>query len=185
MHKAQARQRRGFAVAMTMVWGLVVVGAALAEPSEASSTEAALTQVAVATPAPARHGHHSPESFATHSITEAQRLATEQQYGVSILGVRVTAAGHMLDFRYRVLDTAKAGRLIRPKMGLALIDEASKAEMAVPVMEKVGALKQTRSHLFADRTYSVLFANRGGVVKPGSKVSIQFGDLTLDNLIVE
>jgi hypothetical protein len=84
-----------------------------------------------------------------------------------------------------VLDTTKAGRLIRPKMGLALVDQATKAEMPVPVMDKVGALKQTRSHLYADRTYSVLFANRGGVVKAGSKVSIQFGDLTLDNLIVE
>ncbi len=185
MHKAQTGQRFGFGVAMTMVWGLVVVGPTVAEPIEASPAEAAPTQVAVATPALAQHGHHSPESFATHSLTEAQRLATEQQYGVSILGVRVTAAGHMLDFRYRVLDTTKAGRLIRPKMGLALVDMATKAEMPVPVMDKVGALKQTRSHLYADRTYSVLFANRGGVVKPGSKVSIQFGDLTLDNLIVE
>ena len=123
--------------------------------------------------------------FTTRSVSPVQRLAIEEQYGVSILGVRMTAAGHMLDFRYRVLDTTKAGRLIRPKMGLALIDQASKAEMLVPVMEKVGALKQTRSHLFPDRTYSVLFSNRGGVVKPGSTVSIQFGDLTLDNLIVE
>ena len=185
MHKAQTRQRLGFGVAMTMVWGLVVVGPTVAEPIEASPAEAAPTSAAVAGPALTQHGHHSPESFATHSITEAQRLATEQQYGVSILGVRVTAAGHMLDFRYRVLDTTKAGRLIRPKMGLALVDMATKAEMPVPVMDKVGALKQTRSHLYADRTYSVLFANRGGVVKPGSKVSIQFGDLTLDNLIVE
>jgi hypothetical protein len=97
----------------------------------------------------------------------------------------VTAAGHMLDFRYRVLDTTKAGRLIRPKMGLALIDQASKIEMSVPVMDQVGSLKQTRSHLFPDRTYSVIFSNQAGVVKPGSKVSIQFGDITLDNLIVE
>lgn len=146
---------------------------------------AAVCSLIAGGPALAQHGHHSPPSFATHSITEAQRLAVEQQYGISLIGVRLTAAGHMLDFRYRVVDPAKAGRLIRPRMGLMLVDQTTKAEMPVPVMEKVGALQQTRSHLFADRTYSVLFANRGGIVKAGSKVSVQFGELTLTDLVVE
>ena len=181
-HMEQTRRRIGFGLAMTIVWGLAVAGPTLAEPTLAEPTPAGLES---APPQPTQHAHQATIPFTTHSVTEAQRLAIEQQYGVSLLGVRMTAAGHMLDFRYRVLDTTKAGRLIRPKMGLALIDQATKAEMPVPVMDKVGALKQTRSHLFPDRTYSVLFANRGGVVKAGSKVSIQFGDLTLDNLIVE
>jgi len=197
MHMEQTRKSIGFGLAMTMVWGLAMVGPTLAEPTEAEPTLAEPTVAGatlaeptvagpiLAAPAPAQHAHRAKAPFTTHSVTEAQRLATEQQYGVSILGVRVTAAGHMLDFRYRVLDTTKAGRLIRPKMGLALIDQASKVEMSVPVMDKVGSLKQTRSHLFPDRTYSVIFSNRAGIVKPGSKVSIQFGDLTLDNLIVE
>ena len=196
-HMEQTRKRIGFGLAMTMVWGLAVAGQTLAEPALPGTTEAGpiLAEPTVATPtlpgptlaAPtaAQHTHQAKAPFTTHSVTEAQRLATEQQYGVSILGVRMTAAGHMLDFRYRVLDTTKAGRLIRPKMGLALIDQASKAEMSVPVMDKVGALKQTRSHLFPDRIYSVIFSNRAMIVKPGSKVSIQFGDLKLDNLIVE
>ena len=176
-HMEQRGNPIGLGLAMTMVWGLVVTGPALAEPTPVG--------LAMETPTPAQHAHQMTAPFTTRSITEEQRVAIEQQYGVSILGVRMTAAGHMLDFRYRVLDTSKAGRLIRPKMGLALIDQATKAEMSVPVMDKVGALKQTRSHLFPDRTYSVLFSNRAGIVKPGSKVSIQFGELTLDNLIVE
>jgi hypothetical protein len=201
-HIEQTRQRVGFGLAVTMVLGLALPGPTLAEPTEVESTSTTLpaagpslaeptekgptsATLPAAVPPPAQHGHQATIPFTKHSVTEAQRLATEEQYGVRLLGVRMTAAGHMLDFRYRVMDTTKAGRLIRPKMGLALIDQATKAEMPVPVMEKVGPLKQTRSHLFPDRTYSVLFANRGGVVKAGSKVSIQFGDLTLDNLIVE
>lgn len=183
MHGAKLRQRLGFIVAMTMVWSLAVAGLSVAEPTEAPQAEAATAQAAA--PALTQHGHHSPLSFATHSISEAQRLAVEQQYGISIIGLRMTAAGHMVDFRYRVLDTAKAGRLIRPKMGLALVEQATKTELPVPVMSKVGALQQTRSHLYADRTYSVLFANRGGLVKAGSKISIQFGELTLTDLSVE
>lgn len=184
---AQMGRRGGFGLAMTLVWGLAVVGPALAEPAttEQPVAEPAIAAMPVAGPVVTQHLHQAVIPFTTHSVTEAQRLAIEQQYGVSVLGVRMTAAGHMLDFRYRVLDTAKAGRLVRPKMGLALIDLATKTEMSVPVMEKVGSLQQTRSHLFPDRTYSVIFSNRAGIVKPGSKVSIQFGDLTLDNLIVE
>lgn len=187
MYSAQTRQRLGFGFAMAMVWGLVVAWPTLGETTEVTPTaaEPAPAALAVADSTLTQHAHQPAAPFTTRSVTEAQRLAVEQQYGVSLLGVRMTAAGHMLDFRYRVLDTTKAGRLIRPKMGLALIDQATKAEMAVPVMDKVGALKQTRSHLFPDRTYSVIFSNRAGVVKPGSKVSIQFGELTLDNLIVE
>lgn len=162
MQRDQVRQRFGFGLVMTFVWGVAVAGPTLAQ-----------------------HAHQTTVPFTTHSVTEIQRQAVEERYGVSILGVRMTAAGHMLDFRYRVLDTAKAGRLVRPKMGLALIDQATKVEMAVPTMEKVGSLKQTRSHLFPDRTYSVLFSNRGSIVRVGSKVSIHFGDLILDDLIVE
>jgi hypothetical protein len=180
-----------------MVWGLALAGPTMAEPTEVVPTpggtneavppivDKTVAEPTLAKPALAPHPHQAIAPFTTRSVAESQRLAVEQQYGVSLLGVRMTAAGHMLDFRYRVLDTNKAGRLIRPKMGLALIDQASKAEMSVPVMDKVGALKQTRSHLFPDRTYSVIFSNRAGIVRPGSKVSIQFGDLTLDNLIVE
>jgi hypothetical protein len=182
MCKEQIQKRIGLGLAIALVWGL-----AGPEPTMADQTGPmpSLEDKAVAGPAVVPHAHQAVAPFTTHSVTEAQRVAIEEQYGVSILGVRMTAAGHMLDFRYRVLDTAKAGRLIRPKMGLALIDQATKAEMSVPVMEKVGALKQTRSHLFPERTYSVLFANRGGGLKVGSKVTIQFGDLSLDNLIVE
>lgn len=158
----RSRKRVGFGLVMTMAWGLAASGPILAQ-----------------------HAHPAAAPYTTHSVTDAQRLAAEQQFGITLLGVRVTAAGHMLDFRYRVVDTAKAGRLIRPQMGLALVDQATKTEMQVPVMEKVGALQQTRSHLLPDRTYSVLFANRGGVVKPGSKVTIQFGELTLADLVVE
>jgi hypothetical protein len=182
MRKEQIQKRIGLGLAITLVWAM-----AGPEPAMADQTGPmpSIEDKVVAGPAVTSHAHQAVVPFTTHSVTEAQRLATEQQYGISILGVRMTAAGHMLDFRYRVLDTTKAGRLIRPKMGLALIDQASKTEMPVPVMDKVGALKQTRSHLFPDRTYSVIFANRGGILKAGSKVSIQFGDLTLDNLIVE
>jgi len=35
----------------------------------------------------------------------------EETWGIQIMGSRQTAAGHMIDFRYRVLDPEKAGPL--------------------------------------------------------------------------
>ena len=52
-------------------------------------------------------------------------------------------------------------------------------------MAKVGALKQTRSRLHPDRTYSVLFANLNGQVKPEAIVTVVLGDLKIEHLVVE
>ena len=181
-HMEQTRKRIGFGLAMTMVWGLALAGPTLAEPTVEEPT---LTGLAVAGPTLAQHAHQAAVPYTTQSVTEAQRRSAKNQWGIDILGVRMTAAGHMLDFRYRVLDTTKAGRLIHPKMGLLLIDQENEEKLPVPMMENVGALQQTRSHLLPDRTYSVLFANQSGKVKIGSKVAIELGELKLNNLVVE
>lgn len=138
---------------------------------------------ATAGSAGAHGGDHGP--FTTRSVSPVQRLAIEQAWGISVEGIRLTAAGHMLDFRYRVLDPGKAGRLIHPKMGLLVIEEKSGAELPVPTMAKVGALKQTRSHLHPERTYSVLFANLNGKVKADAVVTVMLGDLRIEHLVVE
>lgn len=132
------------------------------------------------------HGRdHGP--FTTRSVSPVQRLAIEQAWGISVEGIRLTAAGHMLDFRYRVLDPEKAkGKgLIHPKMGLLVIEEKSGTELPVPTMAKVGALKQTRSHLYPDRIYSVLFANLNGTVKAEAIVTVMLGELKIEHLMVE
>jgi hypothetical protein len=112
-------------------------------------------------------------------------MAIEQVWGISVEGIRLTAAGRMLDFRYRVLDPTKGRRLIHPKMGLLVIEEKSGTELSVPSIAKVGALKQTRSRLHPDRTYSVLFANLNGQVKPEAIVTVVLGDLKIEHLVVE
>lgn len=130
------------------------------------------------------HGRdHGP--FTTRSVSPVQRLAIEQAWGISVEGIRLTAAGHMLDFRYRVLDPEKARGLIHPKMGLLVIEEKSGTELPVPTMAKVGALKQTRSHLYPDRIYSVLFANLNGMVKADAIVTVMLGELKIEHLLVE
>ena len=62
---------------------------------------------------------------------------------------------------------------------------ASGTRMRVPRTPKLGPLRQTAKELIPGRVYFVLFANTGGVVKPGSKVTVVFGGVRIADLPVE
>ncbi|MFA5352827.1 MAG: hypothetical protein WC291_01225 [Thermodesulfovibrionales bacterium] len=90
----------------------------------------------------------------------------------------------MLDFRYRVIDPVKAAPLFNRKERTYLLDQATGAKFLVPSAPKVGALRTTRPPQ-ADRNYFALFANPGGFVKKGNKVTVVIGDFKAEDLIVQ
>jgi hypothetical protein len=103
---------------------------------------------------------------------------------IAIDSLHLSAAGTLVDLRYRVVDPAAAqqalGRKVRPK----LIDEATGIEMSVPSTAKLGSLRQTQGTQRTGRTYFVLFINNAGV-KSGSHVTAELGDLHFRHLVVE
>jgi hypothetical protein len=110
----------------------------------------------------------------------------EQKLGVKIEGVHLSAAGYMLDFRYRVLDIGKAAPMVSSKINPYLLDETSGARYGVPDTPKVGQLRSSsRSKVIADRTYFILFANPGRAVQTGDKLTLVMGDDRLTDLKVE
>lgn len=113
------------------------------------------------------------------------RSSLEDQWGIRIASLRVTAAGQMIDFRYRILDPEKAVPIVDRKLKPQLIDQASHRALGVPVAPKVGALRQTSVKPIAGRIYFVLFGNPNQLVKPGSKVTVVIGNFRVENLIVE
>ena len=103
-----------------------------------------------------------------------------------ILSIRSTAAGRALDFRYKVIDPDKARALFDPKVEPVLIHEATGSQFGVPRSAKVGPLRNTRkSGIEKGKTYFILFANPGGLVKSGDKVTIKVGDFRIDDLAVD
>jgi len=71
-------------------------------------------------------------------------------------------------------------RSVRPY----LIDQKTGAKFIVPDPPKVGSLR-VRGNPKADTNYFVFFANPGGYVKPGSKVTVVIGDFQAKDLVVE
>ena len=107
--------------------------------------------------------------------------------GIRMEGLRLSAAGYMLDFRYRVIDPAKAAPLLDKKVRPYLLDEASGAQLAVPDTAKLGQLRTTGRNkvIHDDRDYFILFANPGRFVQAGNKMTLVMGDLRIANLTVE
>lgn len=127
------------------------------------------------------------EACEKEAALPGKRLRLEEQWGVEVSSVRLTAAGYMLDFRYTILDPEKATFLVTRKNKPILIDQASGAEVIVPTPPKVGSLRSNSRNgtPVEGRAYFILFANPGGFIKPGNKVTVVIGDFRAEDLIVE
>ena len=109
----------------------------------------------------------------------------EERWGIRVESLRLTAAGMMVDFRYRVLDPEKAVTLLRSEDKPVLIDEATGTRFVVPTPPKVGALRSVDEHPEGGRIYFMLFANPGRFLKPESRVSVVMGDFVAEGLVLQ
>ena len=157
-----------------------------------SSLATALAQTGPAGTVPVRSGNR-PALVSTSTTSAALanegwriRNATyyKRNWGVDIVGVHLVTSGHMLEFRYRVLDAQKAARVNKKQANAFLIDEKSGARLTVPVMEKIGQLRQTAAPEDG-KTYWMVFGNEGKIVHPGDKVDISIGEFHLHGLAVD
>jgi hypothetical protein len=112
--------------------------------------------------------------------------SVESTYGIRVEGLRLTAAGSMLDFRYRVLDTRKAAPILDGRMLPYLLDEAHGAKLGVPDTPVLGRIRQTarNNKILTDRTYFIMFGNPGKALQSGDKVTLLLGDLKITDLTV-
>lgn len=124
---------------------------------------------------------------AAGSTDQQAAKSMEEQWGVKVEWIRITANGHLVDFRYRVIDPEKARALVDRSKKSYLVDKASGKVLAVPNTAKVGPLRQTvpNSKPKENRVYFVLFGNAGGLVKVGSLVNVVIGDFKAENLVVQ
>lgn len=116
-----------------------------------------------------------------------ERKELEETWGIEIVGLRLSAVGYMLDFRYKVVDPEKAAPLLSRKVKPFLIEEKTGAKVIVPKPAKIGPLRHTVKHgkPQAGRIYMIIFANPGSAIKEGSEVTVAIGDFKAKNLTVE
>lgn len=117
-------------------------------------------------------------------VPPVESSAMADKWGIEILGIRSSAADYMLDFRYRVVDAAKAQALFRRGSRPQLIDQTSGAQMGVYSSPKTGPMRTTNKPK-VDRNYIILFANPGRHIKSGNMVTVIIDDFKVDNLVVQ
>jgi hypothetical protein len=154
--------------------GLALAAAFFGPAPEARALEgqrhASVSSTTAASAEPARHPR--------------QKTYIKRRWGVEVMDVRQTAAGYMLEFRYRVLDAEKAKPLFERQTKPALTHTETGAKLIVPTPAKTGALRNSNPPI-AGRTYWMFFANPGKMVKPGHHVNIEIGEFRVDGLVVK
>jgi hypothetical protein len=106
--------------------------------------------------------------------------------GIRVEALRLSAAGYILDFRYRVVDPAKAAPLLDGKQRPYLLDVRG-AKLGVPDTPILGSLRQTQRNgkVSTDHSYFILFANPARYLRSGDGVTLVVGDAKLPGLTVE
>lgn len=164
-----------FGPAIVTVLTLALSGAAAAEQGRAAAPSAVASALATTTALASLSG--------PKPLRATDPAGLEQRWGIKIESLRLTAAGYMLDFRYRVLDASKAAPIFVRKTKPFLRDEASGAVVAVPVPPKIGALRNTNDPK-QGRTYFMFFANPGRFIKKHRHVTVTIGEFSVSGLVV-
>ena len=113
-----------------------------------------------------------------------QNTFMKREWGIEVMYVRQTAAGYMLEFRYKVVDAKKAQALFERQTKPLLTHVESGAKMVVPTPAKTGALRNSNPPK-DDHVYWMFFANPGQLVKQGEHVNIEIGEFLVENLVVQ
>lgn len=117
--------------------------------------------------------------------TDATLSPLETQWGIRLQGIRLSAAGNLLDFRYRILDADKAQALVDHKSQPYLQNQANGSRTFVPASPSLGTLRQTSQKTLVNHAYFILFANPGKQIKAGDRVTVAIGNFKAENLLVE
>jgi hypothetical protein len=170
-------------VAVGVGWllaALIATGA----PSSASASQTAAAEPAANLPTTPATPLRKKSPYQPEGVPRSGRTYLAVTTGVRDFNVRRTNAGNLIRFSYRVVNPEQAKVLNDRKTAPYMIGHTSHAMLQVPVMDKVGPLRQsTRPE--AGKEYWMVFSNKGDVVKAGERVSVVIGSFRVDGLLVE
>lgn len=128
----------------------------------------------------------APEVVIPSPLGPEQAEKVAEQWGVKLISLNLSAAGYMMDFRFRVLDADKASVFFDQRIKPYVLAEHSNAKLPVPMANKVGALRPTNRgrNIKAGKNYYMMFANPDRHVKSGGKVTLVVGDFKVEHLTV-
>lgn len=149
-------------------------------PVMAQPVQEASAAAAVAPPTATRKTspYHPP------TVPSSAKGYYQSVWGVDNLLVQWTASGNLIRFSYRVTNPARAKGLNDKLATPYLFGQRSHAMLQIPVMEKIGQLRQTGTPEVG-KQYWMVFSNKGNLVKSGDRVDVMIGSFHAEGLLVE
>ena len=130
----------------------------------------------------------APVEKASPYRTVSQPASSQRYYqsvwGIDNLLVRQTASGSLIRFSYRVTHSELAKPISDDRATPYLYGQRSHALLTIPLMEKVGPLRQSRQAK-AGKEYWMTFSNKGHLVQAGDRVDVIIGAFHAVGLLVE
>ena len=160
-------QRQG-ALMVTALLALALSGCATQGGSATGVVGKAAAPAVVSPPAAATTAAQS-ASGPRPAPALAPPTELELQAGIQIAHIGITAAGGLVDARFKVLDPVKAGVLLANPANAPMLIAGDKP----PLMAPHHAIKG--SHFAKDQLLMILYPNTRGAVQPGAAVSVALG----------
>jgi len=113
-----------------------------------------------------------PPQAGTVTITQG---VLEENYGLRVQLVAVTAAGGLVDLRLQIVDADKAKALLEDPTNLPALKVGDDV-----VLRTSEAAAEQDIQFENGKSIFVMYPNTGDVLKPGDPVNIIFGDLQLE-----
>jgi hypothetical protein len=180
-----ASSRGAQALFAFLAWACVAV-AAQAQSATAPQARPSAGNVASAPRAATdpRAPNRRTSPYRQQKVTEKARKYYVGAWGIDKMRVSSTSSGNLIRFSYRVSDAELAKALSSRADTPVMLGLRSRAVLQVPVMDKVGPLRQATTPKVGQE-YWMVFSNKGNLVKPGDRVNVIIGQFHADGLMVE
>ena len=117
-----------------------------------------------------------PSQPGTVSITQS---ALEENYGLRVQLVAVTAAGGLVDLRLQIVDAEKAKAFLDDQTNFPALRVGD--DVVLRTSEDAVAAAQD-IQIENGKSIFIMFPNSGNTLKPGDPVNVVFGDLQLETI---
>jgi hypothetical protein len=120
----------------------------------------------------------APPAPAAAPITHISQADLEAQYGLHVNLVAVTAAGGLVDLRFKIVDGEKARSLLQQPENFPTLQVAgSSVTLSAPEEGRPAEITfEDDANLF------LMYPNAAGAVKSGTPVIIRFGDIQVESI---
>lgn len=139
---------------------------------------------AIITTPSARTAADTPNRYLPNRFAGRAGVFYKAVWGIDSLKVKWAESGELIRFSWRVLDPQKAQLLNDKRIEPSLIDPQAGVSLSIPVMEKVGQLRQSQPPE-AGRSYWMAFSNKGRIVRRGDRVEVVVGTFRAQYLVVD